>query len=333
MRAFELQPGFGFENLKIVERPAPHPGPGQVLIDLRAWSLNYRDLLITLGHYNPKMKLPIVPLSDGAGEVAAVGPGVTRVKVGDRVAGCFMQRWLGGAITDEAGKSALGGAIDGVLAEQVVLSEDGVVKFPEQLSFEEAATLPCAALTAWNAVVVSGGVTAGETVLVQGTGGVSLFALQFAKLHGAKVIATSSSDEKLARVKALGADVGINYKTTPEWGKKAVELTGGVDHVIEVGGGGTLGESLRAVKAGGHIAVIGILSGTAGVSPVSILMKAVKLHGIFVGSREMFEAMNRAIALHQLKPVVDRAFGFTEVVEALKHMQSGSHFGKIVIAR
>ncbi len=333
MKCYEVQAGFGFENLKAVERPEPKPGPGQVLVNQRAWSLNYRDLLVVTGAYNPRMKLPLVPLSDGAGEVAAVGPGVTRFKPGDRVAGCFMQRWSSGALTEEKAKSALGGAIDGVLAEHVVLAEEGLVHIPEGLSFEEAATLPCAALTAWHAIVDSGRVKAGDTVLVQGTGGVSLFALQFAKLHGAKVIATSSSDEKLARAKKLGADVGINYKTTPEWGKKAVELTGGVDHVVEVGGGGTLGESLRAVKHGGHVAMIGILTGAAAANPVPILMKAIKVQGIFVGSREMFEAMNRAIALHKLKPAIDRVFPFDQAVEALKHMQSASHFGKIVIRR
>src|SRR5436190_3813874 len=251
MRSYEVQPGFGFENLKIVERPEPKPGPGQVLVNQKAWSLNYRDSPVVTGAYNPRMKLPLVPLSDGAGEVTAVGPGVTRFKSGDRVAGCFMQHWSSGALTEEKAKSALGGAIDGVLAEQVVLADEGLVHIPEGLSFEDAATLPCAALTAWHALVDSGRVKAGETVLVQGTGGVSLFALQFAKLHGAKVIATSSSDEKLVRAKELGAAIGINYKTMPEWGKKAVELTGGVDHVIEVGGAGTLGESLRAVKHGG----------------------------------------------------------------------------------
>ncbi len=333
MKAYEIQPGFGFDNLKIVERPAPTPGPGQLLVNQRAWSLNYRDLLVVTGAYNPRMKLPLVPLSDGAGEVAAVGPGVTRFKQGDRVAGCFMQRWPSGKLTDEKAKSALGGAINGILAEQVLLEEEGATAIPGHLSFEEAATLPCAGLTAWNALVVSGQVKAGDTVLVQGTGGVSIFALQFALMHGARVVATSSSDEKLARVKKLGASEGINYKTTPEWGKKAVELTGGIDHIVEVGGGGTLGESLRAVKHGGHVAMIGVLTGAATANPMPILMKAIRVHGIFVGSREMFEEMNRATALHQTKPVIDCVFPFEQAVEALKHMQSGSHFGKIVIKR
>jgi NADPH:quinone reductase-like Zn-dependent oxidoreductase len=333
MKAYEIQAGFGFENLKIVDRPTPSPGPGQILVDQRAWSLNYRDLLVVTGAYNPRMKLPMVPLSDGAGEVVAVGPGVKRFKAGDRVAGCFMQNWVEGPVTETKAKSALGGAIDGILAEQVILSEDGAVAIPEHLSFEEAATLPCAALTAWNALVVSGTIKAGDTVLIQGTGGVSLFALQFALMHGAKVIATSSSDEKIARVKKMGASEGINYKSTAEWGKKTVELTGGVDHVVEVGGGGTLGESLRAVKHSGHVALIGVLTGAATANPMPILMKAIRVHGIFVGSREMFESMNRAIALHHMKPVIDRSFEFGQAAEALKHMKGASHFGKIVIRR
>ncbi len=333
MKTYELHPGFGFDNLKIVERPAPAPGPGQVVVTMRAWSVNYRDLLVVTGQYNPRLKLPMVPLSDGAGEVTAVGPGVTRVKAGERVAGAYMQKWLAGRLTDDAAKSALGGAIDGVFAEQVLFSADGVVRIPEHLSFEEAATLPCAALTAWNALVATGGVKAGDVVLIQGTGGVSLFALQFAKMHGAKVIATSSSDAKLARAMELGAAEGINYKATPEWGKRVAEL-GGVDHVVEVGGAGTMGESLRAVRHGGHIALIGVLAG-GGLSfnPMPVLMKSVRVQGILVGSRDMFEAMNAAIAFNGLKPVIDRVFEFGEVAQALRHMQSGAHFGKIVVRR
>src|SRR5579859_891837 len=218
MKTYEIHAGFGFENLKLVDRPDPQAGAGQVLVRMKAWSLNYRDLLVVTGAYNPRMKLPMVPLSDGAGEVVAVSPGVTRFKAGDRVANTFMQKWSSGDLTDEAAKSALGGAIDGTLSELAVFGEDGLVRIPDHLTLEEAATLPCAAVTAWNALVVSGGVKAGDSVLVQGTGGVSLFALQFAKMHGAKVIATSSSDAKLARVHDLGALETINYKTTPDWG-------------------------------------------------------------------------------------------------------------------
>ncbi len=337
MKAFEIQPGFGFDQLKLVERAEPTTerplAAGQVLVECRAWSLNYRDLLVVTGAYNPRLRLPLVPLSDGAGEVRAVGPGVTRFRPGDRVATCFMQRWVEGPLTADKARSDLGGNLPGVLAEFVVLQEDGLVPIPDHLSFEEGATLPCAALTAWNALVVSGRLQAGETVLLQGTGGVSLFALQFAKLHGARVLITSRSDEKLARTKEWGADDTINYQTVPEWGKQAWERTGGVDHVVEVGGGGTLPESLRAVRHGGHIALIGILSGTAPANPLPILMKGIRVQGIYVGSREMFEAMNRAITLHHLRPVIDRVFPFDQAVDALKYLQSGAHFGKVVIRR
>lgn len=333
MKTWELT-RFGIDGLSLAERDTPRPGAGQVLVRMRAFSLNYRDLMLVKGQYNPRLRFPFVPLSDGAGEVAEVGPGVTRVKVGDRVAGCFMQRWSAGEVTEAAAKSALGGAIPGVAAETVVLEEEGVVPLPQHLSFEEGATLPCAALTAWHALISAGQIKAGDVVLTQGTGGVSLFALQFARLCGARVIATSSSDEKLARVLKLGASDGINYRTSDAWDDKVRDLTGGTgcDHVVEVGGAGTLGKSLRAVRMGGRISLIGVLAGGAGtVNPLPILMKSVRVQGIFVGSREMFEAMNRAIALHQLRPVIDRAFAFAELPQALAHMESGSHFGKIVV--
>jgi NADPH:quinone reductase-like Zn-dependent oxidoreductase len=334
MKAFEVRNTFGIDSLTLTERPEPRPGPGQVLLKMRAFSLNYRDLMMVKGLYNPKLSLPVVPLSDGVGEVIGLGEGVTRVKTGDRVAGIFMQRWLSGELTDAAARSSLGGGGDGMLAEYVVLHQDGVVHVPEHLTDEEAATLPCAAVTAWHALITEGGLKAGDTVLVQGTGGVSLFALQFAKMSGARVIATSSSDDKLERVRSLGASDGINYKTAPDWDDRARKLTGGVgvDHVVEVGGGGTLSQSLRAVRLGGRISLIGVLSGNSGqVNPLPILMKNVRVQGIFVGSREMFEAMNRAIALHRLRPVVDRVFPFTEAREALRYLESGKHFGKIVL--
>ena len=290
--------------------------------------------MVVKGLYNPKLPLPLIPFSDGVGEVVAVGEGVTRVNIGDRVAGIFFQKWLAGELTAEKAESALGGAIEGMLAEYVVLHEDGVVRVPEHLTDEEAASLPCAAVTAWNALFTSGGLKAGDTVLIQGTGGVSIFALQFALLAGARVIATSSSDEKLERVLQLGASDGINYKQTPDWSKKVRELTAGdgVDYVVEVGGAGTLSESLRAVRYGGQISLIGVLTGgSAEINTASILMKNVKVQGIYVGSREMFEAMNSAIALHKLHPVCDRVFPFHEAPEALKYMETGSHFGKICI--
>ncbi|MBI2804221.1 MAG: NAD(P)-dependent alcohol dehydrogenase [Planctomycetes bacterium] len=326
-------PAFGIENLQIMDRPEPTPGPGQVLLKMNAWSLNYRDLLIVKGLYNPKLKLPFVPLSDGVGEVIGIGEGVTRVKLGERVAGCFMQKWISGDVNDTAARSALGGALEGVAAEQVVLDQEGVVRVPAHLTDEEAATLPCAALTAWNALVTHGKLKAGDTVLIQGTGGVSIFALQFAKILGARVIATSSSNAKLERVQAMGASDGINYKETPSWEDKVRELTGGagVDHVVEVGGAATFNQSLKAVRTGGRISLIGVLAGKGDVNLMPVLMKGVCVQGIFVGSRTMFEAMNREIDNEQLRPIVDRVFGFAEIQAALTHLESGAHFGKVCI--
>jgi NADPH:quinone reductase-like Zn-dependent oxidoreductase len=335
MKAFQIQNTFGLDSLNLVDLPDPKPGPGQVLVRVRAASLNFRDLLTVKGLYNPRMPLPRIPFSDGAGEVVATGAGVTRVKPGDRVAGIFMQTWLGGRPTAAMTESALGGAIDGMLAEQVVLHEDGLVHIPAHLSYEEASTLPCAAVTAWNALFCEGRLQPGHTVLVQGTGGVSIFALQFARMVGARVIATSSSDEKLARARALGASEGINYRTTPDWEKKVWELTGreGVDHVIEVGGAGTINKSLQCLRLAGTISMIGVLAGgSAEVRTVLMLHKYARVQGIYVGSREMFEGMNRAIAGHALRPVVDRVFPFTEARQALRHMESAAHFGKIVLS-
>ncbi len=335
MKAFTIQEKFGLDSLKPTTLPDPTPGSGEVVVRVRAASLNYRDLMMVTGLYNPKQPLPLIPLSNGAGEVAAVGEGVTRVKVGDRVAGIFTQAYLDGAYDPNYWRtSTLGGPLPGMLAEYALLSEEGVVPIPEHLSFEEAATLPCAAVTAWNGLFVAGNLKAGETVLVQGTGGVSLFALQFARMAGAEVIATSSSDAKLARALELGASHSVNYKTTPEWGNAVRELTGkvGVDHVIEVGGAGTLPQSFQAVRDGGHIAVIGVLAaGAPDINPTWVLRKALRLTGILVGSRKMFQDMNRAIALNGLRPIIDRVFEFDQAPEALAHLQSGSHFGKVVI--
>ncbi len=334
MKAWEIHNRFGIDSLTLVDKADPKPGPGQVLLKMSAWSLNYRDLMVVKGLYNPKLRFPFTPLSDGVGTVSAIGDGVTRVKVGERVAGCFCQRWLDGPLDDAKAKSALGGGQQGMLAECIVLHEDGVVPVPAHLSDPQAATLPCAALTAWNALIASGNIKAGDTVLIQGTGGVSLFALQFAKLQGARVIATSGHDDKLARVLKMGASDGINYKQTPEWGDKVRECTGGigVDHVVEVGGAGTLGQSLKAVRTGGTISLIGVLAGGSQVNPIPILMKNVRVQGIFVGSRAMFEALNRAVALQQLRPVVDKTFAFTEIAAALRHMESAAHFGKICLS-
>jgi NADPH:quinone reductase-like Zn-dependent oxidoreductase len=333
MRVYRLHEFAGPDALRGEELPSPTPGPGQVVVRIRAVSLNYRDLLISKGLYNPKLRLPMIPLSDGAGEVAVTGAGVTRFKPGDRVAACFMPAWVGGQVDEAKARSALGGEVDGVLAEEIVLPEEGLVHIPEHLSFEEAATLPCAAVTAWHALVVGGGVKPGDTILTQGTGGVSIFALQFARLAGARVIATSSHDEKLARLREMGASDVINYKTTPEWDRRVRELTGGVgvDQIVEVGGAGTLPRSLRAIRLGGYIALIGVLSGLGEINPMPILMRNIRVQGIFVGSRTMFEAVNQAIRVNQMHPVIDRVFAFEEAVAALKHLESGSHFGKVVI--
>jgi NADPH:quinone reductase-like Zn-dependent oxidoreductase len=334
MKVYEIQT-FGIDELALVERPEPKPKAGQVLIKVKASSLNYRDLMMVTGRYNPKMSLPRVPNSDGSGEIVEVGEGVTRFNVGDRVAAAFMPKWIDGHATPAIAKSALGGIVDGMLSEYVAVDAEGVVKISEHLSYEEAATLPCAAVTAWNALVEVGRLKAGDTVLIQGTGGVSIFALQFAKMFGAKVIATSGSSEKIERLKELGADETINYKETLDWDKRVFELTDktGVDLVVEVGGAGTLNKSLSAVRMGGTVIVIGALSGGSGeINTTMILMKGIRVQGIFVGSRKMFEDMNRAIALNKLKPVTDKTFSFDETREAFKYMESGRHFGKIVVS-
>lgn len=334
MKAYEIRDGFGLDKLVPCERAEPVPGPYQVRVRVKATSLNYRDLMMVEGRYNPKQKLPLVPNSDGAGVVDAVGPGVTRVKVGERVMGLFSQAWLGGEASRAAQTSTLGGPLDGALADTMVLHEDGVVHTPAHLSDEEAATLPCAAVTAWSALVTQGGVKAGDSVLVQGTGGVSIFALQIARMQGARVILTSSRDDKLERARALGAHEGINYVKTPDWDKAARALTGGtgVDHVVEVGGAGTLEKSLKAVRVGGTVSVIGVLSGGAGAVPVTpILMGNLRVQGVFVGHRQSFEALNRALALHGTRPVVDRVFPFAEARAAFEYLKSGAHFGKVVI--
>jgi NADPH:quinone reductase-like Zn-dependent oxidoreductase len=334
VKAYEIQK-FGLEGLRIVDRPEPEPGANQVLVRMHAWSLNYRDLMTVTGRYNPRMKLPQVPLSDGAGEIVATGSAVKSVKPGDRVANTFFERWVSGAATDEAAGTALGAGRDGVLAEYVVLHEDGVIPIPEHLTYAEAATLPCAALTAWNALVVEGKIKAGDIVLTLGTGGVSIFALQFALLHGAQVIITSSSDEKLAQARQLGAGYTINYKETPDWGKSVRQLTRGrgADLVVELGGAGTFNQSVSSLRRGGHMSLIGVLAQGGEANIVPVLMNGIRVQGIFVGSREAFSAMNAAIALHRLHPVIHRNFGFDEVPEAFRLMESGKHFGKICISR
>ncbi|MBN9117845.1 MAG: NAD(P)-dependent alcohol dehydrogenase [Planctomycetes bacterium] len=332
MKALVIQTAFGLENLAVVDRPEPTPAPGRVLVDVRAASLNFRDLLIAKGQYNPKLALPRVLGSDAAGEVIAVGAGVTRWKPGDRVMNTFMPNWADGPISDAVTKPTYGNDIDGVFAERVAVDAGGLVEVAPHLTFEEAATLPCAAVTAWNALTAAN-TGPGTTVLLQGTGGVSIFALQFANALGARALITSGHDDKLARARSLGADAGTNYKTSPDWDKWARQQTGGTgaDVVVEVGGAGTLDRSLKAVRTGGHVALIGVLAGGNAFNPLPVLMRAVRLQGVFVGSRAMFEAMNGVIAEKQIRPVVDRVFPFADAVAAVKYMESGSHFGKVVM--
>jgi NADPH:quinone reductase-like Zn-dependent oxidoreductase len=331
MRAWQIS-AFGIDSLEFVERPTPAPGPGEVLMGIRAISYNFRDLLMIKGHYNPKLALPRIPCSDGAGEVVAVGSGVTQWKPGDRVAGIFMQNWADGPLTAAKTKGALGWDIDGVLTDYIVVKENGLVRIPDHLSFQEAATLPCAAVTAWNALNY-GDIKPGSTVLIQGTGGVSIFALQFAKLRGARVLGTSSSDEKLARAKEMGLDAGLNYRENPDWERWAIEQNGGegVDLIVEVGGAGTLGRSLRAVRTGGTVAQIGVLTGAEEPLPIPLMLhKMIRLQGIYVGSRRDFIEMNRAISLAGLRPVGEE-FHWTQAREVLEGMEEGSHFGKLVL--
>ncbi|MCC5858471.1 MAG: NAD(P)-dependent alcohol dehydrogenase [Ectothiorhodospiraceae bacterium] len=331
MRVWEVQNDWGIDNLRLAERPEPEAGPGQIVIAMKAASLNYRDLMTVLGK-GAFRELPAIPFSDGAGEIISVGAGVTRVKPGDRVCPMFFQSWIDGGPSAEKRSRSLGGPLPGVLQERMLLDAEGVSPVPEHLSWEEAATLPCAALTAWRALIVEGKMQAGDTVLVLGTGGVSTFALQFAKMHGATVIVTSSSDEKLEQARAMGADHLINYRRTPEWAKEANALTEGqgVDHVLEVGGAGTINQSLEAARVGGRVMVIGVLSGfSTEIAMRSIYMKNLRVIGLSVGSREHFETMSAAIARHSMRPVIDTVLPFDAVPEGLRRMQSGVHRGKI----
>ena len=332
MKAMVIDGSFGLDNLRVVERESPRPGTGQVRLRMKAMSLNFRDLLTVRGHYNPRQPLPLIPCSDGVGVVEEVGEGVTRAKVGDRVCPIFCQTWLGDLPTREALRSTLGGPLDGTLCEEMIVDQDGLVHPPAHLSDVECASLPCAAVTAWTALFTEGQLAAGQTVLVQGTGGVSVFALQLAKAAGATVIATSSSDEKLAKVRQLRADETINYVDTPRWGRRVRELTGGrgVDHVVEVGGAGTLEQSIQATAAGGRIAVIGVLSGIKSeVMVTPILMGYLRLQGILVGHRASFEALCAFLAEHEIHPTISDTFELDRTREGFDLMARGGHFGKI----
>jgi NADPH:quinone reductase-like Zn-dependent oxidoreductase len=335
MRVFQIQGDWGMDHLQVATRPDPQPGPGQVLLRMKAASVNYRDLVVPLRGYGSYTgNLPLIVGSDGVGEVVAAGTGVTRVKVGDRVCPCFQQGWIAGAPDLERLTQTLGGPVDGTMADLMCLPEGGVVKVAPHLSDEEAATLPCAALTAWSALVTCDELGPGARVLVQGTGGVALFALQFAKLLGAHVTVISSSDAKIARAKAMGADAAINYATTPDWAKATRSITGGrgYDHIVELGGEKTLPQSLRCIRPGGTLSMIGVLSGNALSAPLGLVVtRQVRLQGITVGHRDGFEAMMRAIEQHRVKPAVDRVFAFEAWKDALAHLKSGAHFGKIAI--
>lgn len=335
MRVFQLQDDWGIANLRRAERPRPQPGPGQILLRMLASSLNFRDLVVPERGYGQHTgTLPLIPVSDGVGEVVELGEGVSRVAVGDRVCPLFFQDWIAGEPDMARMTRSLGGPLDGTMAEFMCLSEQGVVKVPAYLSDIEAATLPCAALTAWSAVVAHGAVKPGEHVLVQGSGGVALFALAFAKLAGAHVTVISSSDEKIARLRALGADATVNYRTTPEWAKPARAFTGGrgFDHIVELGGEKTLPQSLRCIRPGGTLSMIGVLSGSALSTPLGLIItRQVRLQGITVGHRDAFEAMLAAMAQHRLPVVVDRVFAFEELHESLAYLKSGAQFGKICL--
>jgi NADPH:quinone reductase-like Zn-dependent oxidoreductase len=335
MRVYEVQKGStSVEGLRIAERPEPKPDWHQVVIRVRATSLNYRDQMVVTGNYfGGPVTRDLIPLSDGAGEVTATGPGVTRFKTGDRVCGTFFQGWISGPMTER--HPALGSPLDGMLAEYIALSEDGVVHMPANLSFEEAATLPCAGLTAWNALMVSGKpVKPGDTVLCLGTGGVSMAGVVFGKAAGARVIVTSSSDEKIGRARSLGAADGVNYKAHLDWEKQVMQLTAGrgADHILENGGAGSLNKSFEACAFGGKVALIGFLAGRQGdINPAILMMKAGTMVGIGVGSRAMFEDMNRAIEVNKIKPVVDKVFSFEKAADAFRCQASGDFIGKVVI--
>ncbi len=334
-RVWEIKDSFGLENLKQNERTVPEMiGDNEVLVRLTATSLNYRDYLMVIGKYNPRQKLPLVPCSDGAGIVESVGKNVQKWRKGDRVLPIFAQGWMDGSPDLESLRTTLGGPNDGCLSEYGVFAESGLVKTPDHLTDAQAATLGCAGLTAYNAVVRFGGIEPGSSVLCLGTGGVSLFALQFAKTMGAKVIITSSSEEKLERAKQLGADETINYSTKSNWEREVRKYTDkkGADLIVEVGGAGTLSKSMMCVRPYGTIALIGVLAGgESNLSLYPILMQGVKVQGVIVGSKNDFEKMNQAISHNKIIPVVDRSFSWEEVPQAFEYLQSGKHFGKVAI--
>ncbi|WP_374309493.1 NAD(P)-dependent alcohol dehydrogenase [Methylocella sp.] len=331
-RAIVVQPGGGFDRVKVEERETPPPRAGEITVRLRANSLNYHDYAVVSGMWGPAV--PRIPMADGAGEVVAVGEGVEELAVGDHVVSLFFPTWADGAPEVVGFATVPGDGVDGYAREEVTAPAAAFTRAPKGWTHAEAATLPTAALTAWRALFSDDHVKPGDVVLTQGTGGVSIFALQFAKAAGATVIATSSSDEKLERLKALGADHLVNYRATPNWGEAALKLTGGrgVDHVVEVGGPATLEQSMAAAKVGGHVSVIGILTGVAGPIPlVPALVRQLRLQGVLVGSRRHQLDMVKAIDANGLKPVIDSHFPLEEIVAAFRHQESNRHFGKICL--
>ncbi len=334
MKQIEIS-AFGLENLKLIDAPEPiKPKANQVLIRMRAASLNFRDHLVVTGKYNPKFPLPLVPCSDGAGEVVAIGEEVTEFKIGDRVLATFAPNWIAQEATHAEMRNTIGGPLPGTLREFAIFPDTGLVKIPAHLSFEEASTLPCAALTAWSSFHTFSHLLPGQKVVIQGTGGVSIFALQFAKLAGAVTILTSSSAEKLEKAKGLGADHLINYKEVEAWGTEVRRITNkvGADHVVEVGGAGTLEQSIIACKPFGVIHLIGILAGRSGeLNLLPVVMNNIKVQGIVVGGRKAFIQMNQAMEASKMKPVIDKIFPIEETREAIEYFRTGSHFGKIVI--
>jgi len=332
MRTYTIETAEG--TVRLTGRPEPQPASGQIRVDVKAVSLNFRDLILVRGRPGAPELSGVIACSDGAGVVSAVGAGVTEFAPGDKVCGTFFQDWESGTLTPQRWATALGGSVDGMLAEQVLLRERGAVRVPSHLSFEEAACLPCAAVTAWHALIERANLRPGQTVLLLGTGGVSTFGLQIATASGARVIMTSSSDAKLERARAMGADATVNYRTHPEWSKRVLELTDGrgVDATLEVGGPGTFPQSIAATRMAGTIAVIGALeTGEGSIHPAQIFGKSLRLHGIYVGSREMFRDLNAFLEVNAIKPVIDRVFDFDEAPSAYEYVASGSHFGKVVI--
>lgn len=334
MKTYRLEKTGSLDNLSLNQEADPTPGAHDVVIRVRANALNFRDLMVMGGSYRVPPKPRVIPLSDGAGEIVAVGSAVKRFKIGDRVAGAFFQGWMGGHIAAEHLSTDMGGSIDGMLSEFVVLNEQGVVKIPAHLSFEEAATLPCAAVTAWCCLTDQRQLMPGDTVLTLGSGGVSVFAIQFARMFGARVIATTSSDAKAEKLRALGAHEVINYTTHPEWDKEVMRLTSrrGADFVVEVGGPGTLASSLKSAAIGGHVVQVGILGGVGQqLDPALFRGRSITTRSITVGSRQSFEAMLRAIDVNQMRPVIDKVFKFEDAKLAYQHLQAQKHFGKVVI--